>query len=226
MARLLSTTRIHQSYTVAQMMSNIPSISRKNFADYSGGGVPAKVIQMPDGAYIGTRKDFQYGLMKYSPSDKSVTELPSGYDFEDIDHPDSDQVSMHVMEYNQKNDVLAELYGCFPTVILRDGKGNVTGTLTYKEYSPDKDEDGAKYDCFCGVCLTDNHIWLLFGDEDKDDPQRIFVLDYNGDPIADLEIEPASTFRIDPRNRLILTVNPNCDEANVKVYEIPSYIDL
>lgn len=189
----------------------------KTFNQY----LPLSVVKNTDGKYIAIRGDNQYGMILYDPKTKDVEEWPLGYDFKDTDNPAYDVISFRSMAYCEQNGICAEIYGCFPTVILHDSDGKINGAYTYTEYiKPDKD-NGEAMECFLDIDLTPDYIWLLYGDPDRDEKCHIFVLDYAGLPIADFKIESAMRIAIDARRQLIIAVNPRSDEEDAMVYKIP-----
>lgn len=192
----------------------------EQFREYA----PIHPIELKNGKYIACRGDFRYGTLMYDPADSSVTELPVGIDFDDIDNPVMDNVSLHILEYDADNGLIAEIYSCTPTIILRDTQGNVTAAYTYDGYSRHKKKNGYTADCFGSVCFAAGYMWVLYGDTDEMDESHIFVLGHDGTPVADMLIDPACTFSIDTARHLLIATNPNCDEANVKLYRLPPFL--
>ncbi len=188
----------------------------KDFTQY----VPLSVVKNIEGKYIAIRGDYQYGMVSFDPKSKKVQKWPLGYNFKDINMPANEVISFRSMAYNEKNNACAEIYGCFPTVILHGTDGEIIGSYTYTGYSKDEKTK----ECYLDVDLTTNYVWLLYGDPDIDESSHVFVLDYAGNPIADLEIESAMRIAIDAKRHLIIGVTPRSDEADAMVYEIPKIL--
>lgn len=189
----------------------------KNFTQYA----PLSVIRNTDGKYVAVRGDYQYGLISYDPKIKKIEEWPLGYDFKDTRNPASEVISFRSMAYCEENGICGEIYGCFPTVILHGKDGEIKGSYTYTGYGKPNKKNGGTKECFLDVDLTPNYIWLLYGDPDIDEKSHVFVLDYAGNSIADLEIEPAMRIAIDSKRHLIIGVTPRSDETDAMLYRIP-----
>lgn len=181
---------------------------------------PSMVFRLGNGVYVGARGDFNYGLVAYNPDASTVAEWPLGGDF-DMDHPVEDEVSMRAISYNKKNGTVGEIYGTCPIIILHDENGDIVGRYKYTEYSPHTAPDNNLADCFMDIRLTDSYIWVLYGDPDESDTSKVMVLDYAGEPIAELTIESTLSFAVDEKGRKIISVDPNKEEGNLTVYEIP-----
>lgn len=204
-------------YSLEDMISYPTSFSRY---------VPFNVTVLQNGQHISPRGDFRYGIVSYDPVSEEVTEWPLGYQFEDTDNPDAEAVSMRTTSYSKSRRLVAEIYGRVPAVILHNEDGSIRDVFEFTSFdATKKDSDGEPMDCFNKVYLTDNSIWLLYNGDDEEASQ-LLVLSYDGTPLCNMTIGRTLTFRIDPKRRRIIAVNPNADGANAISYPIPASISL
>lgn len=184
---------------------------------------PTQVVKLDNGSYVGARGDFNYGLVCYNPDSCTVAEWPLGGEFNRED-PVYDEVSMRAIGYNEHRGVIGEIYGTVPVVFLHDGTGRITGRYSYTGYRKHTDPDNNVADCFIDIELGDNYIWLLYGDPDEVDKSKVFTLDYDGNPIAEFVIMPTYTIAVDEQERRLLSINPNIEEGNLTVYDLPDFL--
>ncbi|MCM1111001.1 MAG: TolB-like 6-bladed beta-propeller domain-containing protein [Clostridium sp.] len=185
---------------------------------------PSQVFCIGDGTYVGARGDFNYGLVAYNPAASTVAEWPLGDDFDTVD-PVYEEVATRSIGYNRKNGVVGEIYGAYPVVILHDETGRIVGRYRYTGYAAHTAPDNQPADCFMDLELTDSYIWILYGDQDESESSKILVLDYAGEPIAELVIESTSSLAVDEKNRKILSIDPNNDDGNLTVYNFPEILN-
>lgn len=216
---------VFDSYTKkmygADPKNNYQLMEVDNFADTSF-DVWA-IARMKNGTFVGARSDFRYGLIAID-ADRKVSEWPVGYEFNNPDNPDNEYLSLRVLDYNPERGILGEIYGKLPVVILHDENGNIVKTIIYTEYKAVKKENGRLSDCFCGLSLTSKYIYVLKGDRDTDDNSEILVFDYDGTPVASLEIPYAQIMTVDEAANRILAIDANQEENNVMIYEIPDFL--
>ena len=180
-----------------------------------------RVIQLKNGKYVGTKNDFTTGLESYDPATGKVSAWPSGLSSQPAQEDLYSMTSLRDIAYQPDKGIVAEIYGSYPTIILHDESGNIIRTLTYDGYKPMKKENNNLSDCFRSISLTPEYIWVLKGDSDLDEDFHIFVLDYEGNAVADLTILPTSVISVDPDRDRIIAVDPNEEERNIMVYPIP-----
>lgn len=133
--------------------------------------------------------------------------------------------SLRDLSYDVEHEVMAEIYGSCPFVILHDTAGTVIRTLAFDDY-PLKTwrEYEEPQECFTSVCLTSRYLWLLYGDTSQSGQGHVFVLQHDGTPVADLLIHPASTMAVDTRRGVIITVHPDREEHAIMAYPIPAFL--
>jgi hypothetical protein len=182
-----------------------------------------RIAKMKNGTYVGARGDYRYGLIAIGP-DRNVTEWPVGYEFEDLQSPREEHMSLRDLDYNAERGILGEIYGSLPVVILHDESGKVVKTIAYTGFKEVKNENGMLPDCFVTIRLTSDYVWILKGDEDTDANSEIFVFDYEGNPVASLTIPYAQTITVDEATNRILAIDANQEENNVMLYEIPEFL--
>ncbi len=190
----------------------------ENFNNYD----PIRVQELDNDNYVGIRGDFRYGLVCYNPENGEVTEWPLGGDF-DIDNPDPDEVSIRVINYNKDKGIIAEIYGSYPTIILHNEDGSILKRITYTGYEKHKKDNDRANNCFGNLVLGGKYIWVLYGDKNEMENNIVFCLDYEGNPIAELVIEPTGTIAIDEKENRILAIDPNKEEKNLMVYDLPDF---
>ena len=61
-------------------------------------------------------------------------------------------------------------------------------------------------------------------DQEEMANSRVFCLDYDGNPIAELIIESTSTIAVDEKDHRLLVIDPNNDESNLIVYDLPEFL--
>jgi hypothetical protein len=179
---------------------------------------PMSVIKLKNGCYIAPRGDFKYGTIMYNPKTNATETLPIGLSDVNEQHPEYDYVSMRDIDYSEKNGVVAEIYGRTPTVILRDESGNVIGTIKIDGFRL-KNDDGKPANVFNSIALTDDYIWLLYGDTKTSENSHVYVLTYSGEPVADYSIKATQNIAIDTKEKLIIAVDPNNDENSIVTYK-------
>jgi hypothetical protein len=179
---------------------------------------PINVIKLKNGCFIAPRGDFKYGMIMYNPETNTTTTLPIGLSDIDEQNPEYAYVSLRVIAYSEKNGIVAEIYGCTPTVILRDESGNVIGTIKIDDFAKN-DNNGKPAKVYNSIALTDKYIWLLYGDFMTSDNSHVYVLTYAGEPIADYLIKAASSIAIDEKEKLIIAVNPNSEDNGIVTYK-------
>lgn len=184
---------------------------------------PSQVVKLKNGSYVGARGDFNYGMVLYNPDSCIVTEWPLGDNF-DLRAPVSDEVSMRAISYNLHRRIIGEIYGTLPFVILHDENGDIVGKYNYSGYSKHNAPDNSIADCFMDLELSDNYVWLLFGDPDESEVSRVFTLDYEGDPIAEFIISSTYSIAIDEQERRLLSINPNIEDGNITIYNLPDFL--
>lgn len=184
---------------------------------------PTQVFKLKDGSFVGARGDFKYGLVSYSPESGTVTEWPLGGDF-DTDNPVYKEVSKRAIGYNEKNGVIAEIYGLTPTVFIHDENGDIVGRYRYTGYESHQNKENKPAACYMDIKLTDNYIWLLYGDVDESDTSKVFALDYDGNPVAEFTIKATYAIAVDEQKRRLLSINPNEEEDNLVVYDLPDFL--
>ncbi len=193
-----------------------------NFRKY----IPREVIKIKDGCYVAPREDRVYGMISFDSKTGTIEEWPVGYDFKDSQNPKEDIISKRLVAYCLENGMVAETYGCFPRIILHNEQGGVIKVLTYDNYKERVDSQGMLAECFMDIQMTSNHIWILYGDPHMDNQSRIFIVDYEGNGVAELGISPAHQFAIDRKKRRVIAVNPNEEETGIMVYRIPDSIEI
>lgn len=184
---------------------------KKTMAKYN----PFNVIQLKNGAYISPRGDNKYGIVCFDPNLKEVKEWPIGLKDIDIDSPEESHISMRAFDYNPKNGVVAEIYGALPSIILHNESGEIIRVLTI-EGLPRKIDKNLDY--FSDICLTDDYIFLLWGDPSEDSSSLVLVMTYDGKPVSNLKIRPTQTLSLDIPKRSIISTNVNFDDSNVMIY--------
>lgn len=195
---------------------------KDSFRRYS----PPNLIQREDGIIIAPRGDSEYGLIAYDPMSGTIKEWPRGLKHENPDISYEDELSLRYLSYNPENRMTGEIYGCNPKIILHDEGGNIVSVFRYDSYKPHKNSYGVTSECFRKVLLTKNYIWLLYGDPYDDENSHVFIIDYEGTPIADLIIEAAYDFTINSKNDKIIAVNPDSDDFQIKSYKLPDFIQI
>lgn len=184
---------------------------------------PSQVVKLKNGAYVGARGDFNYGLVSYNPDSCVVSEWQLGGDF-DLNNPVPDEVSMRAISYNPNKRIIGEIYGTLPIVILHDENGNIVGKYNYTGYRQHTAPDNNTADCFMDLELSDNYVWLLYGDPDESDTSRVFTLDYEGNPIAEFIISSTYSIAVDEQKRRLLSINPDIEDGNITVYDLPEFL--
>jgi hypothetical protein len=185
-----------------------------DFAAYA----PLSVVRLKTGSYAAPRGDFRYGMVMYDPATSATTLCPTGLKTVDETKPLADHVSMRDMSYSARNGIVAEIYGSMPVVVLHDETGAVVRTITVKSIEPQKKEYDRLSDVFRSVALTDDLIWLLYGDEELMDCAHVLAMSYEGEPRAHYVIKPTSVITIDEKRGLIIAVNPNADDEAIVTY--------
>lgn len=186
---------------------------------------PGNVIRLSSGKFVATRGDFQYGLVCCGAEEHHVQEWTSGEEVEKLKGVRSAYTSLRDLSYDVEHEVMAEIYGSCPFVILHDTAGTVIRTLAFDDY-PLKTwrEYEDPQECFTSVCLTSRYLWLLYGDTSQSGQGHVFVLQHDGTPVADLLIHPASTMAVDTRRGVIITVHPDREEHAIMAYPIPAFL--
>ena len=182
---------------------------------------PLKIVPLSNGTYAAPRGDFKYGMINYNPTTGEVIEWPLGDDF-DNENPENQEVSKRIIKYNKEKKLIAEVYGCYPTVILHDEDGNIVKRLTYTKYKKPASYDSSA-SCFSSIFLTTKYIWLLYG-ETFDNSNQVLVIDYDGNPIAQLLIQPTMNIVVDEQENKLITTDPNQEENNLVVYDLPEFL--
>lgn len=183
---------------------------------------PWQTILLKNGTLVSPRGDNNYGMVCYNPETQKVDEWPLGYDFQDTDHPERDLVSIRRIGYSPANGLLAETYGTLPVIILHNEDGTINKLLQYRQ-DTSEGESPLDIESVLSIAMTKKHIWLLYGKPLSENHSNIYVYGYDGTPVADLEISPATSIAIDEERRKLIATNPN-NEANAIVYKIPDEI--
>ena len=200
--------------------SDLSLIETLSFPQIFNEYAPPRVIQLKNGSFVGIRGDFRYGLICYNPESGTVEEWPLGEDF-DNDNPDYGELSLRVLGYNKDKGIIAEIYGSLPTVILHKEDGSIIKRIRYSGYSKHKDPKDQVADCFGEMVLTNEYIWLLYGDQDESSESKVFCIDYEGNPIAELIIDSTTTIAVDEIEKKIIATDTSDNERNLVVYELP-----
>ena len=127
------------------------------------------------------------------------------------------------MGYNKDKGIIAEIYGSLPIVILHNEDGSIKKRIQYSGYSKHEDPIGQVADCFGDMILTNEYIWLLYGDQDESSESKVFCIDYEGNPIAELIINSTTSIAVDEIEKKLIAIDPNNDEGNLVVYELPEF---
>ena len=178
---------------------------------------PFNVTRLKNGNYISPRGDFKYGMVSFNPDNNEITEWPVGLKNIDVAHPVENHVNMRAYDYNDKNGIIAEIYGSLPHVITHNEQGEILRILTIENMPREADDST---DFFYDICLTDDFIFLLWGDPSVDPESIILVMTHDGRPAACMKIRPTYTISADIHNNSIITTNPNIDEANIVIYDV------
>lgn len=200
--------------------SNAPLKEITHFPNEFKAYAPWKLVQLKNGSYMAPRGDFKYGTILYDPAAGTTTELPIGLTGIDEQNPITAAVSKHILNYSRKNGIIAELYGSTPVIILRDETGAIVRTITFDDLIAQKDEYGNPTDIFNDVILTDDYIWLLYGDYELSKDAHVLVMSYKGEPKANYVIPFTSGISLDVKRKLIISVDPNNEEAPIVTYKV------
>ena len=176
---------------------------------------PFDVMRLKNGVYISPRGDFQYGIVSFNPKSNEVKEWPVGLKNIDITHPLENHVNLRAYDYNEKGGIIAEIYGTIPKIIIHDESGEIIRVFTITGMPRETDESK---DYFRDICLTDEFIFLLWGDPSFDPTSHVLVMTHSGQPIVSLKIRPTHNITIDISNSCIISTNPEIDDANIVVY--------
>ena len=185
----------------------------QEFSRYS----PSKSVKIKDGSFVSPRGDFQYGLVSFNPETDQVYQWPVGIEDIDTEHPISSHVSMRVIDYNQKNGIIAEIYGELPFIVLHNENGEIVKIITLKG-TPRESKEG--YDFIGDLKLTDDYIIVLWGDTEIDNENTILFMSYDGKPIKQIKIQPAQSFDFDEEFNRILTTNTEWEDTNLIIYNL------
>lgn len=185
----------------------------ENFSKFN----PFNAIKLRNGSFVSARGDFKYGLVSYNPNTDEIKEWPLGIESIDIVHPKSNHVSMRVLDYNEKNGIIAEIYGELPYVILHNETGDVVKILSLTNTPREIKEN---YDFIGDLKLTDDYIIFLWGDTEFDNENSILFMTYEGQPVKQIKIRPAQTFEYDEKNNRLLTTNVEWEDFNFMVYDL------
>lgn len=179
------------------------------------------IIRLKNGSYIARRGDFSCGIVEYNPSAKAINKWPVGFSPEDQPVSEARLNELNSMDYNPERGIIADVYNCFPTVVLHDESGAVVKTISYEGYDADG-SDEAPEDCFEKVRLTDDYVWLLYNENGDEKHNSVFVVDYEGNAVARLKVGKANSFCVDQDRQRLITVNPGSDsEMYLMSYPIP-----
>lgn len=179
---------------------------------------PANIQVLSKGKYVAPRTDFRFGLVEFDVKDSITKEWPIGYVFTEDDIRE-EILSMRDISYNSDKNLVGEIYGGLPIVIFHDTDGKVVKKLEFRNIAHPAKADGSLYDCFKGIQLGKESIWILYGDNDIDSKSKIIRMDYNYKVEAVYEIQSASVFCVDEESGLIICVNPNSEEFSVVSYK-------
>ena len=178
------------------------------------------VCCLQNGNYIAKKGDFTCGIVEYDPASKSVREWPVGLDPQNQPVSEYKLNEMNVMAYNPARGIVADVYRCCPTVVLHDEEGAVVRTITYDAYKPEKDAEGNVADCFGTLELSDDYIWILYDGKEDDPYSLVFVVDYDGKPVASLKIGKCINICIDEKRGRLIAINPG-EDPGVVCYPLP-----
>ena len=192
---------------------------RKNYA-------PRSVQKLKTGrfaAIIGT-DGYDFGMVSFDSCGNNVEEWPIGFETVDNQRIRFAVCSGRDMAYNEANGVVAEIYSGLPYIVLHNEDCSIRSIMSLEpaidvagidpDDTPDKIES---------ITLTDNYIYVLCPDADRQDKSVVCIVDYDGNGVAKFTIDEANSFGIDTINRRLIALNPNI-EIPIRVYSLPDQI--
>ncbi len=185
---------------------------------------PRSTHQLKTGEFASLRGLNQFGMVSHDSCGLNIKEWEIGIDATDDILLNNIILSGRSMSYNENRGIVAETYGALPYIILHNEDGTIQRIICvgpeidYGEIDTTNPQKQIN-----SVRMTDNYIYALGYENDKEAPSVIYVIDYDGNGVARLMADDTYSFCIDTKRRRIITVNPNI-EIPVKVYSIPDKI--
>lgn len=186
--------------------------------------VPMDVFCIDKVNYLFVPGTYEYGLMSYVTTTDSIVRWPMGYDFGDLENPNQYITSFRALDYNRKNNVIAEIYGGLPVIILHDVTGKVINRVSFGIIPKIKEITAKTINKVADIRLTDSYIYILYREDDADNRDEIFVLNYDLEAVYRFHIDEAYTIEIDTANKRLICVNPEREDANLMTYDLSHYL--
>lgn len=182
---------------------------------------PRFALQLDSANYAIVQGINRYGIIGYNSTTSARHEWPLGEETLDNENPTTEISFCRDIDFNKKRQIVAEMYGILPVLILHNFDGSINKVISYGKIPAIDQINEDTNDPFGGIKLTDDYIYVLYCPEAGGSYETILVMGYDGNPVASLKIDPAMTFEIDEANGRIIAVNPMDEDSSVKYYTLP-----
>ena len=191
-----------------------------DFKEFKVKYYPQKILLLKDGNIVSPLQN-TYGLQMYDKEQEKIIDWPLGYEF-DKKRPIEEHIVLRAFDYDPILGLVGEIYGSFPSLILHNEGGGVELRIDFPIFKAIKKEEGDLSEVFKDIQMTDKYIYLLYGDEEIEEFNKVIQLSYEGVIVKVMDIYPASTILVEEDKNRIFGVNPNEEEYNVVEYNMPT----
>lgn len=206
------------------LKSGIPVVDKEFNLARTGDLEVRNLFYINDNLLLGTddRKDCRIFTIDPVKRDPLFFEHYPSFDL----YPHVHDISQNMVTIKPDGSLIASSFFSLPQVDLIKPDGETYFSVFFDRVPDPKritSEESDDLECFLQVVSTDKYVFLLSADIAPDGKQTIFVIDWNGNPVLKLNVEPATFFCMKD-DGTIYCFNFNTDKEVVTAYDISAYI--